>query len=158
MPDKNLIYRKLDEMIKQLRYLRKLEALEEKKFVLEETNLFLAERVMERLIGAALDINMHLVADLSGEVPDDYFSSFIELAKCGVLPLSFAKKLAPSTSLRNILVHEYQELNLKKFREAMGMALHEFPRYVKYVQQCVDGKRPLRRKRHSHKRASGAAE
>jgi len=138
MPDKNLIYRKIAEILKQLNYIKKLIKLSEKQLLLEETQLFLAERVMERLIGAAIDINMHLVSDIRGEVSQDYFNSFIDLAQLKVFPIGFAKKIAPSAGLRNILVHEYQELDLKKFRASMKMALENFPKYVRYIEKVME--------------------
>ena len=133
MPDKNLIFKKLAEILKQLKYLKQLSVLSEKTLISEETKMYLAERVMERLISAALDINMHVAADLTKEVPEDYFSSFFALAKLKIYPISFAKKIAPSASLRNILVHEYQDINIKKFRAAIKKALVDYSKYAKYI-------------------------
>lgn len=138
MPDRRLIYKKLEEILKQLKYLQKLSRLSEREFVLQETQQFLAERVMERLIGAAIDINMHIIADLTGEVPAHYFTSFLELARLKIYPLSFAKKIGGCTTVRDILVHEYQELNLKKFRQSIKSALRDFPKYVKHIEKFVD--------------------
>lgn len=137
MPDRRLIYKKLEEILKQLKYLRKLSKLPERALLLQETQLFLAERVMERLIGAAIDINMHIIADLTGEVPAHYFTSFVELARLKIYSPSFSKKIGCCTTVRNILVHEYQELDLKKFREAMKSALRDFPKYVKHIQKFI---------------------
>ena len=39
------------------------------------------------------------------------FNSFIDLAENNVLDMEFALKIAPSTGLRNILVHEYQKID-----------------------------------------------
>ena len=137
MPDRNLIYKKIAEILKQLNYLKKLSWLNEKQLLLEEPQLFLSERVMERLIGAAIDINMHLFSDLTGEVSNTYFNSFLDCARLKVFPVSFAKEIAPSTGLRNILVHEYQELDIKKFHDAMQTALRYFTRYIRYVEKFI---------------------
>lgn len=137
MPDKNLIFKKLAEILKQLKYLKQLSVLSEKTLISEETKMYLAERVMERLISAALDINMHVAADLTNEVPEDYFSSFFALAKLKIYPISFAKKIAPSASLRNILVHEYQDINIKKFRAAIKKALVDYGKYAKYIKDFL---------------------
>ena len=138
MPDRRLVYKKLEEIMKQLNYLKKLSKLSKKQLIIEETQRFLAERVMERLIGAAIDINMHLISDISGEVPSTYFISFLELARLKVLPVQFAHEIGKCTTVRNILVHEYQDINLAKFYEAMQSALKDFPRYVKYIEKFID--------------------
>lgn len=138
MPDRRLIYKKLEEILKQLNHLKKLEQVSKKKFVLEEMQQLLAERVMERLIGAAIDINMHLISDLTGEIPANYFLSFLELPRLNIFPSGFAQKIGHCTTVRNILVHEYQELDMKKFRGAIKSALRDFPRYVQFIQKFID--------------------
>lgn len=140
MPDRHLIYKKLEEILKQLKHLKNLEKVSKKKFVFEEMQQLLAERMMERLIGAAIDINMHLISDLTGEVPINYFLSFVELGRLDILPAPFVKKLGQCTTVRNILVHEYQELDKKKFREAIKSALQDFPKYVRYIEKFIDSK------------------
>lgn len=41
----------------------------------------------------------------------DYYNSFINLAENSVIDMDLALKIAPSTGLRNILVHEYQNID-----------------------------------------------
>lgn len=138
MPNKELLLRKLAEILKQLDHLTQLTKLKENELASNESQFYFAERVMERLIGAAIDINMHLVSDLAGEVPENYFDSFIALGKLKILPLPFAKKIALSASLRNILVHEYQQLDFTKFYEALTIAQHDYMKYAKRIQKFLD--------------------
>lgn len=140
MHDRHLVYKKLEEILKQLKNLKNLEKMSKKRFVFEEIYQLFAERVMERLIGAAIDINMHLISDLTGKIPINYFLSFIELGRLDILPAPFMEKLGQCTTVRNILVHEYQELDLKKFREGIKSALRDFPKYVKYIEKFIDSK------------------
>ena len=137
MPDKDLVIKKLSEVLKQLKSIKELSKLSERALITDESKLYLAERVMERLIGAAIDINMHLASDIKKSVPEDYYSSFIFLAKMRLMPMSLAKKLAPSAGRRNILVHEYQELDIKKFKAALKKALADYTRYVQYIQRAL---------------------
>lgn len=137
MPDKKLIQKKLEEILKQLRHLALLCKLKDEELFGKEANFYFAERVMERMLGAAIDINMHIVADLMQEVPENYFTSFIMLGKAGVIPNDFAKKIAPSTSLRNILVHEYQNLDLEKFKKSLKYGLKYYQLYAEYIQKFL---------------------
>lgn len=137
MPNKELILLKLQEILKQLGHLEKLCRLRPEKLFGEESQYYFAERVMERLIGAAIDINMHLASDLKGELPSDYYSSFTALVSLKILPKKFAERIALSTSLRNILVHEYQRIDPKKFYQSLRMALKEYPKYIRYIEKVV---------------------
>lgn len=92
---------------------------------------------MERLITAALDINMHLLSDLNQKISENYYQSFIDLAALDVYPMEFAKKIAPSTSLRNILSHEYQNIDQKKFHQALKIALEDYKKYAKCINRFI---------------------
>lgn len=137
MPDRTLIRQKLAEIVIQLKHLEKLAKLNDGELFGKAENLYFAERVMERMITAAIDINMHLVSDLSGKVPEDYFDSFLQLAHLKILPLNFARHIAPSTSLRNILVHEYQKIDSSKFRHALSIGLKDYKKYAGYIERSL---------------------
>lgn len=137
MPDKKLIQRKIAEILKQLEHLKYINRLRDQELFGKESNFYFAERVMERLIGAAIDINMHCAPDFGEAMPEDYFSSFLTLAKLKILPFSFAKRIAPSTSLRNIIVHEYGNLDPKKFRKALRQAQKDYTKYVMYLERYL---------------------
>ncbi len=137
MPNRELLLKKLAEIVKQLENLKKLVKLKQEELFGNEAKFYFAERVMERLIGAAIDINMHLASDLANETPADYFQSFITMGKLGVMPGKFSKQIAPSTSLRNILAHEYQSLDTDKFHKGLKLALNQYRDYAKYVEKFL---------------------
>ena len=43
--------------------------------------------------------------------PRDYYEAIVRLGELGVLPPEFAAHLAPLAGFRNILVHEYLEVD-----------------------------------------------
>ncbi|QQR55373.1 DUF86 domain-containing protein [Candidatus Peregrinibacteria bacterium] len=133
MPNKSLIQRKIQEILKQLLFLDELTRENAIAILDDEKTLYLAERVMERLIGAAIDINMHLLKDLKQEIPANYRDSFIGLSKINVLNEAFAKQIAHSIGLRNILIHEYQQLINEKFFEAMKEAKTDYKTYTEAI-------------------------
>ena len=65
-----------------------------------------AERLMQELIEAAIDINTHIIVHTGNAPPDDYYESFIKLGELRAISKKLAGKLAPSAGLRNRLVHE----------------------------------------------------
>lgn len=138
MPNKKLIFEKLDEILQQFEHIKQLIKLSDSELFGIPRNFYFAERVMERLIGAAIDINMHIASDMGKGTPKDYFHSFLILGELKILPAAFAKKIAPSTSLRNILVHEYKNLEEKKFRLALKEAIADYGRYAKYIEAFLE--------------------
>ncbi len=133
MPSKEILMKKLEEIFTQLAFLQELIKIEKSALFANPRELYFAERVMERLINAALDINMHLLSDLKNTVSENYFDSFIKLADLEVYPQEFGKKIAPASALRNILSHEYQELDPEKFHQSLKIALDDFEKYANYV-------------------------
>lgn len=69
------------------------------------------ERIIQLIVECATDINCMILKGLGKPAPKDYFNSFIELGEAGVLDMDFVFSIAPSTGLRNILVHEYQKID-----------------------------------------------
>ena len=84
-------------------------------------------------------MNAHLAAELSAEVPDDYYRGFIRLGELGVLPRDLAERLAPSAGLRNRLVHEYDILDDGRVLASIGRVLDEYPRYVQAIDAYLSG-------------------
>lgn len=97
-----------------------------------------AEKILQELIEAAIDVNTHILVQLDGVAPSDYHQSFTELGKRGRLPLSMAERLAPAAGLRNRLVHQYAEIDDRKVFDAMGLAVEVFPAYVAAIRKLLD--------------------
>ena len=45
------------------------------------------------------------------EKPRDYYEAIMRLGEAGILPMDFAQILAPLAGFRNILVHDYLEID-----------------------------------------------
>jgi len=104
------------------------------------------ERLLQELIEAAVDINTHIIVETGNQVPDYYYESFMKLADIGVFPLSLAEKLAPSTGLRNRLVHEYDKIDHSVILSAVKTAEELYPLYIseinKYCQALANSQPP----------------
>ena len=63
-------------------------------------------------------------------IPDDSYSTFIVLGENKVLSMDFAFKIAPSVGLRNLIVHKYGNVDLKKMVDDV---INEIGDYVGYL-------------------------
>lgn len=100
-----------------------------------------AERLMQELIEAAIDINTHIIVHIGNTTPEDYYESFIKLGEFRVISKNLAEELAPSAGLRNRLVHEYDTLEDPIVLEAIGTAEVLYPRYIKEIEGYISEKK-----------------
>jgi uncharacterized protein YutE (UPF0331/DUF86 family) len=54
------------------------------------------------------------------------------------LPADLANALAPAAGLRNLLAHEYNEIDYQKLHQALGETSTMIPRYLEAVRASVE--------------------
>lgn len=140
MIDPVLVTRKINLIAKDVQALLPYSRLTLKDYLAEPVNEVIAERYLERIIGRMIDINYHLVTELGSPPPRDYFDSFTELGKLGVLPVEFSKSIAQAAGLRNRIAHEYDEIDEEKVHEALPGALRDIPLYIEAVHNFVQSR------------------
>jgi len=72
------------------------------------------ERNLEVAAQCVLDISHRIISLSAAPKPRDYYEAILRLGELGVLPLEFAEKLAPLAGFRNILVHEYLQVDWRE--------------------------------------------
>lgn len=91
------------------------------------------ERLMQVIVDLAFDVNGHLAVSLLGRAPHDGRSSFRDVVDAGVIPADLGAELAPAAGFRNVLVHQYVEIDIAVVAASIESALDLFPRYVASV-------------------------
>jgi uncharacterized protein YutE (UPF0331/DUF86 family) len=91
------------------------------------------ERLIQLVVEVAVDINVHVATELEEGPPPDYRSSFHAAARHGLIGMGLAERLAPAAGLRNVLVHEYLDIDLDLVADAVPMALRGYRRYVQQI-------------------------
>lgn len=117
--------------------LQKLEPLKKKTIEDIDTEPYLKdiiERNFEVAAQCILDISNRVIADMQGERPTDYFTGILILGDYNVLPKAFAKKLAPVAGLRNILVHQYLDLDWHRMLNHLNN-LSDLYKFIDYIEQ-----------------------
>ena len=140
MVNKEMVKRKVSLIQDELVNLEKLA-----KFSLEEiTKDFLRqaalERILERIIVRAIDINQHLIAELSTKEispPKDYKETFLKLAEIKVYPKEFAERISKSVGTRNVLVHQYNKVDYSRIYSSISDCLKDYHRYCEYILECL---------------------
>ena len=135
--DAAIIRRKLQRIAASLDGLRPIALLSLDEYRARFYERKATERLLQEAIEAALDVNAHLIAELGGEVPEEYYGGFLKIGQLGVLPAELAGALAPSAGLRNRLVHEYETIDDAKVLASVGRLLQLYPRYVHAVESYL---------------------
>ena len=62
-----------------------------------------------------------------------YRDSFTRLAETGIVPPDLASRLGLAAGMRNILTHEYGQIDLDLVTSAVPIAREDFGAYVRHV-------------------------
>jgi uncharacterized protein YutE (UPF0331/DUF86 family) len=135
--DAALVRRKLGHITASLAALRPLVRLSLAEYRERLYERKAAERLLQEIIEAALDISAHVIAEQGAGIPEDYYGGLIALGTLQVLPEALARQLAPSAGLRNRLVHEYETIDDSKVFDAIAMALKIYPEFVEGVEKYL---------------------
>lgn len=105
------------------------------------------ERLIERIVMRAIDVNEHLIAELATGAERQtarltYRESFMRLADLGVYARDFAERIARSASLRNILVHDYNDADRRIVCGSIRPCLDDYREYVESVATFLDRAAP----------------
>ncbi|MCA1673513.1 MAG: DUF86 domain-containing protein [Actinobacteria bacterium] len=95
------------------------------------------ERILTQLVEIATAINEHVAGARLQRVATSYRESFGLAEECGLIDKQLRDDLLPSVGMRNILVHEYLEIDLRKVAAAIPLALGCYRRYVQQVAEFV---------------------
>jgi len=118
--------------------LRKIRSLaDEERFVKDPLIYGNAERYLQLAIQAVLDIGNHIVADLKLNLPAENRDVFVLLAERKIVSAPLAKKLMSMAGFRNILVHEYLEIDRHRVFEVLKKDLSDFDRFIKAVSKLL---------------------
>lgn len=138
MLDIDLMRRKLSRLNM---YLEKLRPISQKTLAEYKSDFYLkssAERLIQLIVECATDINNHVVVETGNRPPEDYSVSFIRAQDAGLISRELAERLKGSAGMRNVLVHEYMEIDDEKVYSAIPPAIKEYKEYIKQVDEFID--------------------
>lgn len=140
MIKETFIKRKIDLIQNELAHLAPMSKLSFEEVSRDFMKQAAVERVLERIINRAIDINQHLIsnlADLKTEPPLDYTETFLKLADFGVYPASFAKDISKSIGTRNMLSHEYDKADEQEIYSSIADCLRDYNQYCEYIMRFL---------------------
>ena len=96
------------------------------------------ERGLQISIQIIIDIGNHILASIGENQIEDYTDVLSKLGKCNVLPSQFTERIKGMAGFRNILVHRYAEVDLRRVYDVLQNRLGDFIEYIGYIQSFFD--------------------
>ena len=109
------------------------------KFRMDETVQLATERALQEVIEACLDIGRRLLIGAGEPVPDTNRKVFLALARLGLVPAERIEAWVDMAGFRNILVHEYEDVDLRIVYAVLTGRLGDVVAFARAVEAGMDG-------------------
>lgn len=138
MVDRYIVDARIAKIRDYLALLKKIyHQADEKSFVADPLIYGNAERYLQLAIQCIIDISNHIVADMRLDLPSDNRELFETLARRKVISKALSVKLTATAGFRNILVHEYLEINRHLVYRALKQDLPDFEKFIRAVAKLL---------------------
>jgi uncharacterized protein YutE (UPF0331/DUF86 family) len=134
MMEQAIIKRRLAELQKNLKALQDLQPLGFEELFRSTEKIWAVEHGLQISIQIVLDIGNHLLAQRGENDINDYADILTRLGVVGILPLEFSLKIRQMAGFRNLLVHEYAQIDLKEVHRVLQENLSDFETFGKCVE------------------------
>ena len=140
MLQKETVIQKLNKLKAYLQELRTYETISWEEYKTTFHHRRTVERLIQLIVDVAVDINTHTVVDEGQSPPKDAINSFVDAAKLGMMPITFAHQIAPSTGERNIIIHEYEQIDDAVVYKSIIDALQLYDQYINFIVAYLETK------------------
>jgi len=135
MTDWEVIEQHIQNMEEALVQLRKYQNIPYEDYKRDLGLTWIVEKGLEILAQNLLDIGAHILSsDLQNDW-EDYGEIISKLGKHGVIPQEFSEEIKGMAGLRNILIHEYLKIDIKRLVEYLNNRLGDFVKFIKYIRK-----------------------
>lgn len=132
MVNKAVLEKRLTKLEQTLRKLKELSSISWDEYKKNEALQDRAERNLQLAAQACIDIGSHIIADREYRTPSSYSDIFNVLQEEGLLPKELAEKMKRIAGFRNILVHDYLDIDPKIVHACLGQ-LNDFKEFAEYI-------------------------
>lgn len=138
MINKELVVNKMADIQKYLEEMSPILKYEAREIIDDNLKLHTVERLFQLIVDATIDVNTHIIIEKELNVPDDYQSTFMTLGEHKILPMDFAVAIAPSVGLRNLIVHKYGKVDIKKMVDDVKSNIGQYRDYLKIISEYLN--------------------
>lgn len=127
----------LDATVKRLRRFRGITV---RTYNADEDVQWIIERGLQRAAECVLDVGSHVLAALAVSAPEDYTTIIDRLVAVGALEPAFGQGFRGIGGFRNVLIHEYLDIDSKTVVDVVNHRLDDFDSYARQIQSFLHGR------------------
>lgn len=129
MVDKTLILRKIAGMSEYLDQIAEFRNITIESYSSEWKTQRIIERTLQMMIEVCADIAGHIISDSGYRIPKTYSDAFKILGEHGILDETLSHKMEQMAKFRNIVVHQYDEIDASIVVDILQKHLSDFNDY-----------------------------
>ncbi|HXF04082.1 MAG TPA: DUF86 domain-containing protein [Blastocatellia bacterium] len=138
MIKRQIIDKHLEDMATRVAHLRQYQQYPFEKFIGDWQAVYAAERGIQTAVQNLIYIGAHILAALGDSQWDEYREIPLRLARHRVIPESSVEILQAMIGTRNVLVHQYAEVDVAKVYEIIRDRLDDFDRFARHIKRYIE--------------------
>lgn len=142
MIEQELVEKKIDMLEEKLGYLQKARGVELEEFLGSYEKVQATKHTLQEAIEACLDIANHIIAAKELKRSETYSGMFQRLAEAEILGDELADKLSDMAKFRNLLVHQYAEIDNRRVYEILRDNLGDIGAFLKRIEGILEDEEP----------------
>ena len=95
------------------------------------------EHGLQLAIQTLLDIGSHILVEEGERNINNYTDIIRQLGEMGIIPREFAKSIEGMAGLRNILVHEYVNVDLEIIIKILQQRIEDFEQFISLIRKYL---------------------
>lgn len=139
MVDKILLGRKLADLETYLVQLKEFADISEADYRKNWKTQRIVERTLQIVIETSIDIANHLISDRGLRMPTGYADTFQILAENKILAEKLSSNLQKMAKFRNIIVHQYEDINPRIVTAILRNNLKDLEQFRKAITKILSG-------------------
>lgn len=134
---KEIVINKLSTLEETLEKLKKYQALSKNEYFTDERNELSVERLLQTGLETVVDIARYLIIENKLQKPGEKNSEFEILANSRIMSEELAIKLTKAKSFRNVLVHDYLDVDPEIVYENLKNNLGDLEQFVQIIGKVI---------------------
>ena len=142
--DPVVVERRLAKILEEVEFLKSIRMQDIEVFLKDGKSLRSTAKAIETIAQSIIDISSHLVAQNHWGVTDTYRTTIALLAKNQVIPTDLSNNLQQVIAMRNILVHQYLDVDFQIVWESLDELVKDAPKFIRAIRSFLDKDQPLK--------------
>lgn len=136
--DRATVEQRLRKLEEQVALLKELQGVDRERFLSDPHEHIYALHLLQTAIQCILDIGTHLTSALNLGRVEEYRDVARLLAQGGIIPSEFQETLERMIGLRNLIIHEYLEIDYEQIHRIIQENLEDLKAFAEHMEALLE--------------------